>query len=338
MNTSQNIEELKDRCEVILDLAKDKKKLINRNEWGEINFNDIEPKLDIIVWVSNSIVDSTSLSELPDHVINGTHQQLETICQQMLKISEFDIKSGNAAQTRDNYASNFRRYADQVLSQIGLWLPVLALRTGEIENWQEKCRAKYFEIKGFGENLQIEFDAKKEKYDSFIKSAQEDRGQVGAEKFTKNFEQEANAAKKRAIWWVVSAGIFGVIIVLFLLYIMFSETPGTATNVWDSVYLLGSKAIFISVLFVAATFCSRVALANFHLESVNRHRATSLQTLRAFRESVGDESASDTIAVEAARAAFENIPTGFIAKQTSETTGSSKTMEFIKQTYKNGKS
>ena len=318
-------------------MAKDKKNLIHRSEWGEINFNDIEPKLDIIVWVSDSIINSTSLSELPDSVITNTHQLLENVKQQMLQINEFDIKSGNAAQTRDNYASNFRSYADQVLSQIGPWLPVLALRTGEIEDWQEKFRTKYFNLKEYGENLEIEFEAKKEKYENLLKSMRETAGQVGAEKFTKNFEQEADAARKRARWWIGFAGIFSVFIVLYLVF-MFSETPGTATNVWDSVYLLGSKAIFISVLFVAATFCSRVALANFHLESVNRHRATSLQTLRAFRESVKDESASDTIAVEAARAAFENIPTGFIAKQASETTGSSKTMEFIKQTYKNGKS
>ena len=334
MDTTEQYGDLIATCRAIIDFANNRDHLQKQNRLSSKNINDIDSKLEVVAWVSNSIVETILLSELPISVLQSTHESLNLVHEQIIRLqAPSRFHSVDRLNNRENIVTDFNDYVDQVLIHIGPWLPVLALRSGEIVNWEQNIKSKLADIDKLGDEVKVEFESKIGEVETLLQTVKDAVSQVGAEQFTKNFENDANAAKKRARLWVGFAGFFGVLIILYLFF-MFSESPETFTNVWESVYLLGSKAIVISVLFVAATFCSRIALANYNLESVNRHRATSLLTLRAFRESVEDDSASDTITVEAARAAFENIPTGFIAKQVSEPSGSSKTMEFIRQTYK----
>ena len=64
--------------------------------------------------------------------------------------------------------------------------------------------------------------------------------------------------------------------------------------------------------------------------SLNKHRAISLQTLQAFHKSADDPAAKDAVVLEAARAVYENFPTGYIARQASQQVGAARTLEIIK--------
>ena len=89
--------------------------------------------------------------------------------------------------------------------------------------------------------------------------------------------------------------------------------------------------VAISVLFYAAIWSGRIVLANMHLASVNKHRAVSLQTLQAFHHAAEDPAAKDAVVLEAARAVYENVPSGYIGRQqTAEHGGHGRTLEIIR--------
>lgn len=109
------------------------------------------------------------------------------------------------------------------------------------------------------------------------------------------------------------------------------------TNTWDAVYRLGGRIVAIGVLFYAAVWSGRIVLANMHQASVNKHRAVSLQTLQAFHQAAEDPAAKDAVVLEAARAVYENVPSGYVARQSSGQSGSARTLEIIKNANRSAK-
>lgn len=54
-----------------------------------------------------------------------------------------------------------------------------------------------------------------------------------------------------------------------------------------------------------------------HQSTINRHRALSIKTLQAFSAAVEDTSTKDAVVLEATRAVFGNVPTGYIDSKSS---------------------
>ena len=117
---------------------------------------------------------------------------------------------------------------------------------------------------------------------------------------------------------------------------MFGLLGEAPANTWEALYRLGGRLIAISVLFYAAVWSGRIVLANMHLASVNKHRAVSLQTLQAFHQATEDAAAKDAVVLEAARAVYENVPSGYISRQSSEHSASARVVEIIKDVNKGG--
>ena len=112
--------------------------------------------------------------------------------------------------------------------------------------------------------------------------------------------------------------------------IVFGVLGDIPANAWEAAYRLGGRVILISVLFYAAVWSSRLALANLHLASVNKHRAMSLQSLKAFLHAAEDAGTRDSVVLEAARAAYESVPSGYIGQQAAGQVGPARMVEIIK--------
>ena len=179
---------------------------------------------------------------------------------------------------------------------------------------------------------------KSSEIDSVLQVARAQSGEAGAAAFTKQFNTEANAAKKRAGCWLVPTVLFVAaafaLSMLFMLGLFIGIPASTAeeasTNALEIIYGLGGRVIGISVLFYAAIWSGRIALANMHLSSVNRHRAISLETLQAFQNAVDDLTARDAVVLEAARAVYENVPSGYIGRQAGEQSSGGRILELIR--------
>ena len=73
-----------------------------------------------------------------------------------------------------------------------------------------------------------------------------------------------------------------------------------------------SRLVVLAVLFTTTLWCGRVYKALLHQAAVNRHRALSLQTFQAFSSAATDDATKDAVLMEATRAVFGRMPTGFL--------------------------
>ncbi len=214
------------------------------------------------------------------------------------------------------------------MSAIGIWLPVLALRAGEIEDWVAKAEKTSVDTANILQATIEHLTIRKKEINEIVQATREAAGEVGAAKFTDEFRSEAENVEKRSKRWLWPTGILAALaLILSILLGLLGEAP---TNTWEAVYRLGGRVIAISVLFYAAVWSSRVVLANMHLASVNKHRAVSLQTLRAFRQAVEDSAVKDAVVLEAARAVYENVPSGYIGRQATEQGANARMIEVIR--------
>lgn len=92
---------------------------------------------------------------------------------------------------------------------------------------------------------------------------------------------------------------------------------------------LSTKLVILALLFSATFWCGRVYKALKHLETINRHRAVSIQTLQAFVRAASENQTKDAVLMEAARAVFGNVPTGYVDSSSSGD-GDVKVVEWVR--------
>ena len=141
------------------------------------------------------------------------------------------------------------------------------------------------------------------------------------EPFTKFYEKEADDCQKYADRWMYATAALAFLtlllsakfsgIVVDILGIRIFGLSSEANNNLISINAI-PRITFLTVLIGATLWCGKNYKSYMHLYAVHRHRALSLQSLRAFRETALDDNAKDAVTVEAAKAAFGNVPTGFI--------------------------
>ena len=320
---------LEGACAAIAELAPKKESYIKRSQWGEITFEVIKNDIETVFWIVEEI------RKLPIHIIPGNVIQTSTSALVRVKdvfddIDKFTIAQGDPSSLRDGVASNLKNLTESVMSEIGIWLPVLALRAGEIENWASRMKGTSAQTTQLLQDAEAYTQTRKNEIDEIVQAARAAAGKAGAAEFTREFREEADAVEKRSKRWLWPTGVFSACALALSVLLMFGLLGDAPANVWEAVYGLGGRVIAISVLFYAAVWSGRVVLANMHLASVNKHRAVSLQTLQAFHQATEDSAAKDAVVLEAARAVYENVPSGYIGRQTTGQGSGARTLEVIR--------
>ena len=331
MADQARVEKFEAQCEAIWQLASQKENYIRRDRWGELTFEDIKGDIDMIFWFVEEM-DLLPISIVNDNVIDQTMSHLSQIEQHFQQIDDFRVAQGDPNSRRNSIASNMKDQIQGVISTMGPWIPLLALRADKIQNWNAQMKGDREDMAERLRETTAYVEERKSEIDAAVEAARAAAGEAGAAEFTHEFRRQAEEAEKRGKRWlwptVISAaaalGLAGA-----LIFGLLGETP---SNLWEAIYRLGGRVIAISVLFYAAVWSGRIVLANLHLASVNRHRAVSLQTLQAFHRAAADETAKDAVVLEAARAVYENVPSGYIARQGGGPGGSARTLEVIKGT------
>ena len=320
------VKALEGSCAAIIELAPKKGSFIRRSEWGEINFEIIEKDMETVFWFVEEIKKLPTYT-LPQNVVQNSTEHLTQVRKVFDIINNFKISRGDPASLRDRIAKEFSGRVQSIMSEIGIWMPLLALRAGEIENWTSG-------IKDVTTRLMQETESYiEEQRNEIQKITQEARamaGEAGAAVFTDEFRKEASAREKRSRRWLYPTALFSALALSLSVLVMFGLLGKPPTNVWEAVYGLGGRVIAISVLFYAAVWSGRIALANMNLASINKHRAVSLQTLQAFHKSAEDPAAKDAVVLEAARSVYENVPSGYIGRQATGPGAGARTLEVIR--------
>ena len=276
-------------------------------------------------------------------LIKGANYFLRNIEEAFKQLDTFSLsgKTGsNPNDLRDEIVQKFKYGLQNMLNLIGPWLPLLALRAGNIESLITGMKASSEDATKILQKIEETKKQVEERLTDTEKTLQAARaaaGKEGAAVFTDKFDEEAKSAEDRNKKWLWATGIFaaGALgrTILFILLGLFGvdEVPA---NSWEAVYRIGGRVIVISILFSAAVWSGRIALANMHLASVNRHRAVSLQTLQAFHQAAEDSVAKDAVVLEAARAVYENVPSGYIGGRQANEPAGGRTIELIRNANK----
>lgn len=328
MANQGQIEEFKARCEAVRQLASRKAHYIRRPEWGTITFEDIEGDIDMILWFVEEMA-SLPIAIVNDNVINQTMSHLSKVEQYFRQIGDFSLVQRDPNSMRRGIVSSMKTEIQGAISTMGPWIPLLALRAGKIQNWNAQMKGDRDDMAELLREATAHVEERRNEIDAATREA---AGKVGAAEFTDEFHRQAEKAEKRGGWWLLPTGIFAVFALGIAVTLMFGLLGEPPSNLWEAIYRLGGRVIAISVLFYAAVWSGRIVLANLHLASVNRHRAVSLQTLQAFHRAAADGAAKDAVVLEAARAVYENVPSGYIARQGGGPGGSARTLEVIKGT------
>ena len=315
-----------DVCESINGLDSGKMVLIDRSG-RSVNKTreEVEEEVNAAFWLAEEAA-KLPVHMLPNETISSATGDLNSI-----KIY-FDqlTPSGPRKAMPAEMDTAFSRDVDSAMSTLGTWLPLLALRSGNIENLADRTKKLNAEVAAVLEDAQRQAKAELQEIENIKQAAREAAGEAGAAEFTREFRDEAREAGKRAWCWLGVTAVLVIAALTMPVLIIFGQFGTPPTDAWEAAYMTGWRVIAIAVVFYAATWAGRIALANMNLASVNKHRGISLQTLQAFHRFADDPAAKDAVVLEAARAVYENVPTGYIARQASQQGGAGRVLEIFK--------
>ena len=329
MADPQVVENFLGVCTSINELAPRKEEFINLlGEWGDKPREEIEEELSTAFWLAEEVV-KLPVNMMPNRTLSNIARDLNGI---KICLDRVDHTAGSdkPKQSPARMDWEFSNAVEMAMSTLGTWLPLLALRSGNIENLAARTKKLNAEATAVLRDAQRQARNELQEIEEIKQAAREAAGAAGAAEFTREFRDEAGEARIRAGRWLVVTAVLAIAALTMPLLIIFGKFGSLPTDVWGAVYMTGGRVIAIAVLFYAATWAGRIALANMNLASVNKHRGMSLQTLQAFHRFADDPAAKDAVVLEAARAVYENVPTGYIARQPAQQGGGGRTLELIK--------
>lgn len=328
MVNEEVIRTFREVCDAINDLSEKRDHLIKRQQWGEITFEVAQEDIDTVFWIVREI-GKLPIEIIPENYLSNGTNSLSNIKRILDQIDDFTL-SGDPTSSRNSLSDRLGEELQEVMSHIGIWIPILALRAGEIQNWSARMQNVSADVTATLQQTKSQAEKGLDDIRTAVEAARAAAGEAGAAEFTHEFREEAKSIEKRGWLWLWPTGIFSTLAFILALSLMFGWFGEMPENTWEAIYRFGGRIVAISVLFYAAIWSGRIVLANMHLASVNKHRAVSLQTLQAFHQAVEDPAARDAVVLEAARAVYENVPSGYISRQAAEQSGHGRTLEIIK--------
>ncbi|MCY3703531.1 MAG: hypothetical protein OXG16_12720 [Rhodospirillales bacterium] len=329
MASPEITEYLLEVCGSINDLATEKERLIRQiQERDTKSFQNVEEVISTVFWLAEE-TPKVPVNMVPSGALSRAAQSLSRTKMCLDRISQFSDET-KSSERHVQVLSELEDSVEHAMRDFGEWLPLLALRSGNIENLAARTKAINAEATTILQDAQRQAGIELQELEEIKRAAREAAGEAGAAEFTREFRDEARAATIRAWWWLGVTGILAMAALTMPVLIIFGEFGKPPTDVWEAAYMTGWRVIAIAVLFYAATWTGRVVLAHMNLSSVNKHRGISLQTLQAFHRAADDPAAKDAVVLEAARAVYENVPTGYIARPSAQQGGGARTLELIK--------
>lgn len=225
-------------------------------------------------------------------------------------VDHFDIEQENPTKVRDNLLSQIHERADQIYTIASPWISFLAYQQGDvarnIDLLTESVANAQMLVRGAKEAI----EARHGEIEEIIIQAREASAAAGAAVFTQDFRKEAETLENRGVRWLIATAALAGVTLIFACFMWLS-----ATELGDGGIIaqrFGGKLAVLIVLFTATLWCGRTYKALMHLATVNGHRAMSIQTLQAFSHAASDVMTKDAVLLEATRAIFGSVPTGFL--------------------------
>jgi hypothetical protein len=289
-------------------LAHNKDNLISRPKWGEINFEDRRSDFDRIYWLATQLK-NYPVEVLPDQIASEFIHQLQLVADHFDQIDKFSLQSSDPTGTRNSLSSKLHSHTDALYTHCAPWIPFLAHQKGDVARNIESLAKSVKDAEEIVEKSKADIAVKTEEIKTIIQTAREASAGAGAAVFTQDFEKAADKQEDSARTWLIVT-IVAAMLTLIAAGAMwcFAETGTDGLLIQK----LSTKLFALALLLTATIWCGRNYKALTHLATINRHRSLSIRTLQAFANAATDTHAKDAVLLEATRAVFGNVPTGFI--------------------------
>jgi hypothetical protein len=201
-------------------------------------------------------------------------------------------------------------HADRLYTEASPWVPFLAYQKGDVSKNIETLTASVTQAQSLVDAAKATIANRQSEIETIITQAREASASAGAAIFTHDFKNEATALERQGSKWLRITGALAAATLGFAVLMWLTPVQGSQPEI--IVQRFGGKLAVLVVLFTAALWCGRTYKALMHLSTINRHRALSLQTLQAFSHAASDDATKDAVLMEATRAIFGSVPTGFL--------------------------
>lgn len=308
MATEQSVTNLKKQLERIAKLEKEQ--LISRPRWGELNFEDIRLHVERTYGIVGQLV-LLPVELLPENTLQNVTQHANQVASSFETLDKFSIgTSSNVAGERQNLINQVQQSTDQFFATTAQWLPYLAYQRGDVERNIQNLTTSVKEAETLVAQAKEKIAARGTEIDDIIIKAREASAAAGAAVFSKDFDRLATNQEDDARLWLKITGVAAILTLVIAGGMWFWAEAGLDQG--QLFQKLSTKLVVLAVMLTATIWCGRNYKALKHLATINRHRALSIQTIQAFSASAADVQTKDAVLIEATRAVFGNVPTGYI--------------------------
>ena len=319
MATSEMVSALRSELKTVLEY--NEVELINRSEWGEINFMTAKADIKDALSLSQDLI-YMPLEHLTDRTIKEIHGSIPRVASSLTQINDFSITSGGSpSDNRDSLCSQLHEAVDNFRDYTSSQIPYLMYMRGDVGENIDKLQQKISQGQDLYNEANTWIEDKKAEIEKIGIVARLAAASAGVGIFTDEFDREAERLQARSKHWLYSTSGLAVatVVVAFLSY--FWPSVSSDAGISETLRNLVSKAAVVVVLFTGAVWCGRIYRALVHQATVNRHRALSLKTFQAFVEATDDKYVKDAILMAATNSVFSNVPTGLVEERKNHDSG-----------------
>lgn len=313
-NESEKVSNLKKELQRILNL--DQSRLIRRQEWGTVHFEEIQMNID------RSYRIAQQLSILPiEHLSENTIDSISALASQVAvsfeQLDQLSLETaGDINSTKSHHVGSVQQSTNPFFETSAPWVPYLAYQRGDVDENIEKLTRSVKEGAEMVAAAKERIEARDTEMKEIIAKAREASAKAGAAVFTEDFENVAGKMEKSAkIWLGTTIGVAFVTVVVALGMWFWTESGLDQGQIFQKI---STKMVVLAVLLTGTIWCGRNYRALKHLATINNHRAISIRTLQAFSSAAAQTQTKDAVLMEATRSVFGNVPTGFIEQTSSD--------------------
>lgn len=256
-------------------------------------------------WICRELREENAV--VPEGDIANITNQIKQITNNARSVVSFEFAAGQTTNDRLNINSQIEQQVATLVDWTSKWTSISSSeREGDPAGG---AREALGEIQALVEAARAEKKNAQEAAEGARVAAQ----RSGAAAFTKLFSDESDRTGKLAWKWAKATAALSVLTVIVVCLMVYVWPQGlTGDDLAPIVSGVLFRLVVLSLLAFGVRWCSRAALANFHLSTVHKHRSLGIQTLQAFQASPANQAAQDAVALEGARSVFEHVPTGYL--------------------------
>lgn len=316
-NESEKISNLKKELQRILNL--DQARLIRRQEWGTVHFEEIQMNIDRTYKLAH-LLSILPVELLLENTIDNINMGVRRVADSFERLDRWIIETaGDIAVSSDDISRHIQSVqgtTNPLFEVTAQWIPYLAYQRGDVDQNIEKLTRSVKEGDEMVASAKERIEARESEMEEIRDKAREVAAAAGAAVFTKDFENVAGKMEKSAKNWLVATSFAAILTLIVALFMWFKTESGLDQG--QLFQKIGTKMVVLAVLLTGTIWCGRNYKALKHLATINNHRAISIRTLQAFSSAAAQAQTKDAVLMEATRSVFGNVPTGFIGQTSSD--------------------